>query len=250
MRRRLDDRAQLPQWQLAQEVGDGAGPEGTIATIPTPMLKVRHISSGSIPPSRCRAPKSGGTCPGRTVKLHTKAGRQDAGDVAYEPAARDVRKTADIGDRAELADGVEIAPVGLQEQVHERLGRPGQDLVEAKGALGARYGAPASSRLCAGRSRGPRARDRPRRTDRPSIRASRSTTPTMNPATSYVAGASTGPGARPSRRRSAPFPSPDRPRPSPRRSRRVVRRAAAHSCSSRGRRAARRHSKGRRSRSG
>ena len=70
----------------------GAGSAGTITTIPTPMLNVRHMSSGSMPPSRCRAWKIDGTSHApRSSSTPRPAGRT-AGDVLYKAAACDVRE--------------------------------------------------------------------------------------------------------------------------------------------------------------
>src|SRR5205085_4147690 len=45
----------------ASESSPSASSGGITATMPTPMLNVRHISSGLMPPACCSAKKRGGT---------------------------------------------------------------------------------------------------------------------------------------------------------------------------------------------
>ena len=108
---------------------------GTAITMPTPMLKVRHISSAMTPPARSIAVKSAGTSQRGAVDHRAEAGGQHAGDVLDEAAAGDVRHGADVDGLAQLADGVQVAAVRLEEEVGERSVGAGERGVPVELAL-------------------------------------------------------------------------------------------------------------------
>ena len=101
-----DDRRVLPRLDPAEaehglalgreRLGDGIGRLGaTIATMPTPQLKVRSISASAIGPASASQRKTGGTSIAAKVDPRGKPRRQDARDVVDEAAAGDVGEGLD-----------------------------------------------------------------------------------------------------------------------------------------------------------
>ena len=78
----------------AAEAIDGTS-GGTITTIPTPMLKVRHISSRWTPPACWMAVKIGGTVQRGALDGRGEPFREHARHVVDHAAAGDVRHGAD-----------------------------------------------------------------------------------------------------------------------------------------------------------
>ena len=99
----------------------GGASAGTITTIPTPMLKVRHISSRWMPPAFWSASKIARNGPCGTVDGGGKALGEHPGHVVDHAAAGDVGHGVDVGPGAHVADGVEVGAMRLEEEIDQRL---------------------------------------------------------------------------------------------------------------------------------
>ena len=166
-----------------------ASPGATTRIRPMPMLNVRSMSSRGTAPDRWSHWKSGGTVHELEMNDGVGAVRQHARQVVGDAAAGDVRHALDRrrGAGQQRADERQVRAMRRQ----QRFARPSCP-ARARDRATDRLQcvehdrcARASSRWCAGRTRARRSARRPAAMPRPSISRSRSTAPTMNPATSY-----------------------------------------------------------------
>ena len=180
-------RAAPPAASERLAAADAASATAATATIrPTPMLNVRSMSSprhgaGLLEPHEERR-----HLPRPTVERPLGARRQHARQVVGDPAAGDVRHPLDQPrTRAAAGSRGRYERCGASSASATVTPSSGQRDRTPSPATRRRCGARASSRWCAGRRTAGRSGRRPARCAVPSISRSRSTAPTMKPATSY-----------------------------------------------------------------
>ena len=106
----------------------------TTTTMPTPMLKVRNISSSATAAALLDQAEEGRHLPGAAADARAQALGQDARDVAGEAAARDVGEGADLLPLEQRLERGEVAAVGREERLaHASVPSSGSARVDAGG---------------------------------------------------------------------------------------------------------------------